>query len=81
MSKVDRASTLVLKTFGLPGAPVSVTVGDGMVWIGNGFDGTLDRITTSYDQLAGPMWPSGEQRGLLAVAAGPERPVGRSRER
>ena len=71
MSKVDRMSTRVLKTFGLPGAPVSVTVGDGMVWIGNSFDGTLDRITTSYDQLAGPMWPSGEQRGLLAVAASP----------
>ncbi len=71
MSKVDRVSTRVLKTFGLPGAPVSVTVGDGMVWIGNSFDGTLDRITTSYDQLAGPMWPSGEQRGLLAVAASP----------
>ena len=71
MSKVDRVSARVLKMFGLPGAPVSVTVGDGMVWIGNGFDGTLDRIMASFDQLAGPMSPSGEQRGLLAVAASP----------
>jgi DNA-binding SARP family transcriptional activator/DNA-binding beta-propeller fold protein YncE len=71
LQRIDLQARTVTRTFGLSQTPASLTAGPGVVWIGNGFGGTLSRVLTSYNQLSAPFFPGQPIKGLLAVATSP----------
>jgi DNA-binding SARP family transcriptional activator len=71
IQRIDLKSRTIVKTFGLPAAPTSVTSSGDLVWVGDGFAGTLSRIIPAYDAISAPFYPAEAIKGLLAVAATP----------
>jgi hypothetical protein len=67
ISQVDTASGAVVKTYGVTAATMSLSAAPGMLWIVNGFAGTLSRILVDYQQLSAPFLPEQGAVGLLAV--------------
>jgi DNA-binding SARP family transcriptional activator len=68
ITQVDGRSLRIVRTFGLPVTPTSLAAGPGVIWIGDGFDGTLSRILVQYEQLSAPFLPNPSAVGLSAVA-------------
>lgn len=69
VSRVDLRSRTVVRTFGLADTPEGLTADSGVVWIINGFSGTLSRILTAYNQLSAPFFPGATVSGLVAAQA------------
>jgi DNA-binding SARP family transcriptional activator len=69
ISEFALPSGRLLKTYGLPDSPVSLTPLGDQVWVGNGFGGTLSRILVPDQQLTAPFFPQRPVAGLVATAA------------
>jgi DNA-binding SARP family transcriptional activator len=69
LSEIDPKRLRVLTTVGLPAIPYRLVSGGGALWIGNGFDGTLSRVSPD-DVVSPPFRPEPHSIGRLALAYG-----------
>jgi DNA-binding SARP family transcriptional activator/streptogramin lyase len=67
---IDTHSHRIVGRFGLPAAPYQITAGDGIVWIGNGYDGTVSRLDERVGFVSRPFRPQRRSTGRLALATG-----------
>jgi streptogramin lyase len=71
ISQINVASGTVVKTYGVTAPTMSLSAAPGLLWIVNGFAGTLSRILVDYQQLSAPFLPDQGAVGLLAVVSSP----------
>ena len=71
ISQVDVAAGRVVKTYGLATAALSLATGPGVVWMTNGFAGSVSRILVAYRQLSSPLLPERSSVGMSAIAVTP----------
>ena len=59
-----------MRTVGLTALPHTIAAGDGTLWLGNGYDGTLSRLELADGLLSPPFRPQPGSTGRLALATG-----------
>lgn len=67
--KLDPGTRRVVATFGLPEAPTQLAVTGDVVWIANGYSGTVSRIVARYGFVSRPIRLRRQVYGLVVMAA------------
>jgi DNA-binding SARP family transcriptional activator/streptogramin lyase len=67
---IDVRSRRILGRFGLPAPAHQIAAGDGIVWIGNDYDGTVSRLDERVGFVSRPFRPQRKSTGRLVLATG-----------
>jgi hypothetical protein len=71
IERIDIAAQTPTKTVASDPPPTSLVYGDGLVWIANGFSGTMSRIIAATNDLSPAYFPAGTVHGQLSIATAP----------